>query len=63
MKHITLIGVNLFDTFSKWRHVERYFKITFSFIACIYCFDILILTYSDFTFDKGNFDLRKRSGF
>ena len=29
--------------------------------ACIYCFDLLILTYSDFTFDNDNFDLRKRS--
>ena len=29
----------------------------------MYCFEILILTYSDFTFDNVNFDLRKRSGF
>ena len=31
--------------------------------ACIYCFDLLILTYSGFTFDNDNFDLRKRLGF
>ena len=31
--------------------------------ACIYHFEILILTYSDFTFDNVNFDLRKLSGF
>ena len=30
---------------------------------CIYCFEILILTYSDTTFDYVNFYLRKRSGF
>ena len=27
--------------------------------ACIYCFEILLLTYSDFTFGNVNFDLRK----
>ena len=32
-------------------------------ITCIFCFKILILTYSDFTFDNVNFDLRKRSAF
>ena len=31
--------------------------------AGIYCFEILILTYSDFTFDNVNFHLWKRSGF
>ena len=31
--------------------------------ACVYCFEILILTYSDFTFDNVNFDLQKFSGF
>ena len=31
--------------------------------ACIYCFEILTLAYSNFTFDNVNFDLRKRSGF
>ena len=46
----------------------NYFLFHWDFIdynanACIYCFKILILTYSDFTFDNVNFDLRKRSGF
>ena len=46
----------------------NYFSFHWDFIdynanACIYCFKILILTYSDFTFDNVNFDLRKRSGF
>ena len=31
--------------------------------ACIYCFEILILTYSDVNFDNVNFDLQKRSVF
>ena len=26
--------------------------------ACIFCFETLIFTYSDFTFDNVNFDLR-----
>ena len=29
----------------------------------MYFFEILILTYSDFTFDNVDFDLQKRSGF
>ena len=46
----------------------NYFQFHWDFIdynanACIYCFEILILTHSDFTFDNVNFDLRKRSGF
>ena len=46
----------------------NYFLFHWDFIdynenACIYCFEILILTDSDFTFDNVNFDLRKRSGF
>ena len=31
--------------------------------AGIYCFETLILTYSDFTFDNLSSDLRKGSGF
>ena len=30
--------------------------------ACIHCYEILILTYSNFTFDNVNIDLQKRSG-
>ena len=46
----------------------NYFQFHWDFIdynvnACIYCFEILTLTYFDFTFDNVNFDLRKRSGF
>ena len=46
----------------------NYFYFHWDFIdynvnVCIYCFDILVLTYFDFTFDNVNFDLRKRSGF
>ena len=37
--------------------------IDYSANACTYCFEILILTYSDFTFADVNIDLRKRSGF
>ena len=45
----------------------NYFYFHWDFIdcngnACIYCFEILILTYSDFTFDNVNFDSRKRAG-
>ena len=45
----------------------NYFQFHWDFIdyngnACIYCFGILILSYSDFTFDNVNFDLRKHSG-
>ena len=46
----------------------NYFLFHWDFIdynvnACMYCLEILVLTYSDFTFDNVNFDLRKRSGF
>ena len=37
--------------------------IDYNVYACIYCFEILILNYSDFTYVNVNFDLRKRSGF
>ena len=45
-----------------------YFQFHWDFIdfnvnACMYCFEILILTYPDFTFDNVDFDLRNRSGF
>ena len=43
--------------------VSRRDFIDYNVNACIYCFEILILTYSDFTFVNVNFDLRKRSGF
>ena len=29
----------------------------------MFCFEILILAYSDFTFDNKNIDLRKHAGF
>ena len=53
--------------FSTWPHVGI-LSIDWDFInyntnACIYCFETLILTYSDFTCDNVNFDLRKYSGF
>ena len=46
----------------------NYFLFYWGFIdyntnACIYCFEIFILISSNFTFDNGNFDLQKRSGF
>ena len=46
----------------------NYFQFHWDFIdynanACIYCFEILILTYSDFTFATVIFDRRKPSGF
>ena len=46
----------------------NYFQFNWDFIdynanACVYCFEILISTYSDFNFENVNFDLRKRSGF
>ena len=66
-----MIRVNLFDTIPKWglvKNVFYYFKFHWDFIdynvnVCIYCFEILILTYSDFTFDNASFGLRNRSGF
>ena len=37
--------------------------IDFNVNTCICCFEILILTHSDFTFGNVNFALRKRSDF
>ena len=47
------IRVNLFDTIH-WDFIN------YNVNVCVYFFEILIVIYSDFTFDKVNFDLLKR---
>ena len=65
---LELTSLTLSRNGSRRKMFLNYFKFHWGFIdynvnACIYCFEIVILTYSNFTFDNVNFDLRKHSGF
>ena len=54
--------MNIFQKVKKKGPAGTFF-IDYNVDACIYCIEILILTYFDFAFDNVNSDLRNRSGF
>ena len=65
---LELTSLTLFQNGVTEKNVFKLLEFHWDFInynadTCMYCFEILILTCSDFTFDNVNFDLRKRLGF